>query len=1421
MPQQIKPPLTQRAYTLRLHGIDPKNNSWRDALWTTHEAVNKGAKVFGDWLLTLRGGLDHNLADVNISNFDSDIAENELKAKRILLALSWLSVESKLGAPQNFIVAEGNENSVIRKNKVVSALEEILQSRGLSQTEIEGWIKDCLTSLSASIRKDAVWVNRSKAFDEIYLSSKICGRDYAFSVVNEFFGKKYWLILENGDKTSTEFRELARGWLSRNWGSGKKSDKEKISRKLNDILTSNLASCAGKSGQEFFYHLCRALNINAEATKPGDNILSEIKKTVGWKGRECKVQIALRALERKPVLTSNDIEIFKKKIEETSSFKSKGKFPKISFRKPLEEKMPFAFREKRDRISEFAVMLDHAARRVSLAHTWIKRAEMERSRFEEDAKKIDEVPVSVKTWLDDFCLERSGITGALEPYRIRRRAIDGWKELVATWSKTSCITKTDRIAAVRVLQDDPEIEKFGDTQLFESLADDDALCVWHKDGDITKDPDPQPLLDYVASTEAEFQKLHFKVPTYRHPDPLLHPVFCDFGNSRWDINFAIHEAHKNTRRKKIAEDGKKSQVNSVPDKGTAAESPDFHLFSITLWTGNEIVPNALRWQSKRLMHDLALDQGEKNTITTEITRADRLGRAAANLPESGSIRISGLFEQKEWNGRLQAPRKQLNAIADRVAKYGWDTKAQQMLKKLQWLITFSAKLQPLGPWLEYAAKLSDNNTAKLFVSRNGEFAVKYPNNEARKGYAKIILSRLPGLRILSVDLGHRHAAACAVWEALSVEQMESACKAAGYRSPKESDLYLHIKNENRTVIYRRIGADTLPDGTQHPAPWARLDRQFLIKLQGEEDDVRKASPKEIVAVQELEKTIGRESLEHRSLMIDDLMSETIRTLRLALQKHAHYALLAFNLTATQKFLPGGRTENLTREGRIELLAETLAEWKTLNIGKERSDIWAEKQWDEYVTPLLKKAVVDYTHTEGEVNRKTLKKYRAKLVQGFKPLAENILIEDALLRELHSSWASRWREDDIKLQELLRWLRGWILPRGMKTNNQTIRHVGGLSLTRITNLKSLYQIQKAFHMRPEPENPRKNIPEKGNDDLKNFGRKVLEIMERLREQRVKQLSSRIVEAALGIGSENYKHWENGTRRPRQPIVDSRFKQCHAVIVENLTFYRPDEVRTRRENRQLMNWSSGKVKKYLTEACQLYGLHFREVPAGYTSRQDSRTGSPGIRCQDVPIKKFMETPFWQKQVAQAEKKIFDGKGDAREWFLCDLKKRWEGKTEMELKQAGSVRLPLKGGEIFVSACPQSPATKGLQADLNAAANIGLKAFLDPDWPGKWWYLPCNQNDFKPIADKVKGSTAINITSPLKNCETKEMIGVPKRKKIKNASQKSKEIVNLWRNPSAQPISFENSWRESSNYWNSVEAKVINDILRKRSKLEEGKT
>ena len=89
----------------------------------------------------------------------------------------------------------------------------------------------------------------------------------------------------------------------------------------------------------------------------------------------------------------------------------------------------------------------------------------------------------------------------------------------------------------------------------------------------------------------------------------------------------------------------------------------------------------------------------------------------------------------------------------------------------------------------------------------------------------------------------------------------------------------------------------------------------------------------------------------------------------------------------------------------------------------------------------------------------------------------------------------------------------------------------------------------------------------------------------------KLASRIAAAALGLDNK----------------LQPRFEPCHAVVIENLDNYRPDELRTRRENTMLMRWASGKVRDCLAHTCMLNGLLLVEVSANYTSRQDSRTGA----------------------------------------------------------------------------------------------------------------------------------------------------------------------------------------------------------------------
>lgn len=1531
---------TQRAYTLRLRGTNPDDQSWRDALWRTHEAVNRGAKVFGDWLLTFRGGLSHELATMKVpqrgETSDREPTRDEVRDRRITLALSWLSVESENGAP------EGGKY-IVSNLKTVGTLEAILRKRGVGAEEVKQWIRDCSDSLLANIRDDAVWVNRSAVFDSVCDDSLT--REECWDLLGVVFGEDarkakvaYLTPIEaspdSNDETLKEadsakdLVQSAGKWLSRRMGTGQGADFGRMARVYRAIAEWESPKLTGTSGREVIAAM--ATHLDNDFSCGGD--LRGILSLLSGPGYKSGTRNILEQVDQQHTVQPESLESLKEKARidyEKCCAKKDLKGRRIWSDRILADvarECGFSYLAENEGAlhKEYSVILDHAARKVSAAHTWIKLAEKERRKFEDDATRMELVPDAAKDLLDAFCDRRTDSSGALELYRIRRRAIDGWKEVVTAWTRKSCKPREDRVAAARELQSD--VEKFGDIQLFDALADDDMLCVWHKDGDSAKAPDPQPLIDYVLATEAEAKKRRFKVPAYRHPDALLHPIFCDFGNSRWKIVFAVHKARKDLQKATKRADSKKSQMEKAElaakkvtgnsekaakvqeklmkaqadlaeAKASLAWLSNTHALSMTLWTGNSMKSDlALCWQSKRLARDLALDRNGLNDEVLEVPRADRLGRAAVGVSENDAVEIADLFDQADWNGRLQAPRAQLEAIAairdnPCLSTEERERRVSRMKDRIRWLVTFSAEFQPWGPWCELAEGLD--------LKSDPQYWPHVVENKNRKGQARLVLSRLPGIRVLSVDLGHRHAAACTVWEAVSTEQVKQACKAAGRTPPEKESFYLHLKDGNRTIIYRRVGADTLPDGKPHPTPWARLDRQFPIRLQGEEGDVRKAGRGEVEAVERFEEAIGRTLFPDRSLSIVDLMRETVRTARLAIKRHGDYAGIAFNLTAKKKMLPGGKEESLSDEGRKALLLDTVDKWHSLFTGKGWSDGKAKELWEKHIENLP--GYQPPEAIEKEVSRAEYNKKRDINRDRLRVVAEALANNSTLCMKLHVAWATRWREEDTSWRMHLRWLRDWILPRGKKGTDPAIRHVGGLSLDRIATIKSLYQVQKAFFMRPEPDDLRKNIPAKGQDDLRGFGHGLLDTMERMRENRVKQLASRIAEAALGIGRMKRPKGGNDPKRP-QSRVDA---PCHAVVIENLTHYRPGETRTRRENRQLMDWSSAKVKKYLSESCQLNGLHLREVQASYTSRQDSRTGAPGIRCNDISVADFLK-PWWRKDCKKAKEKTGNGKGDARERFLVDLDRQWneeeltwsdadgvwttdENKQKWTLKKnlrkngkaprtPKPLRIPVNGGDLFVSTDLKSPAAKGLQADLNAAANIGLRALNDPDWPGKWWYIPADLDkdgwrvpkkeqcggstclecwkvgstttghatNGKPLAlgddesvnraeeEKGRAETAKKEAQKVLKAAKKGKAGLSekeaqdrfeeKQKALETAKQelseakkaaKQKSTINLWRDPSGKNVG-DGNWREWAAYWNHVNSRVA-DVLRNQAGLE----
>ncbi len=1445
---------TQRAYTLRLRGVDPRDHSWREKLWKTHEAVNKGAKVFGDWILTLRGGLSHELVDMKVKGkkgVEREPTPKEKSDRRIVLALSWLSVESEKGPPDRYVVATGKEPETERRRKTVEALKKILQKRGLSAQETEKWIEDCSPSLSAAIRDDAVWVNRNALFATVSFT-----QEDIWDMLERFIGRRERYLApvevqetegegeESVEEGSKDLVQKAGQWLSSRFGTGEGAD----FRKLEEICIA-IASWAKKAqpgkGRVLLDNIIGEL---AAYDVPFKN-LQGIRKLLSYAGCSEGNRNLLDRLDTEQTVSKgvlDEISVRAQRQAERHKSKIGGKGERAyanMILKDVERACGFTYRRAsgRSRHPEFSVMLDHAARRVSSTHTWIKRAEAERRRFEADSKKISNVPNTAKEWLDAFCRERSLDSNALDGYRVRNRAIDGWKELVNTWSQQNCRNEEDRISLARALQDSPDVDKFGDIQLFEALASDDAMCVWMIQGK----PSSQPLIDYVEATDAEAKRLRFKVPAYCHPDAFLHPVFCDFGYSRWPIKFNVHESH----------------ISQSKKRKTAFDSNLRGLTMGLFWGRDTVKDVGLCWQSKKLIKDLALPQSSSTEDLKPVSRADRLGLAAGRSPENESVAIIGVFEQKYWNGRLQALRSQLDAIAKiddnrRLSRFERDRRKDKLISNIKWFVTLSARLTPQGPWYDYVNEATEKSPFQRKFKSGGNKGQTYVSltgwpfeteNSSRSGMSRLILSRLPGLRVLSVDLGHRYAAACAVWETITSQQMKQACDEAGHAQPSADSMYLHLKTDGKTTIYRRIGPDEL-DGKPHPAPWGKLDRQFLIKLPGEEREARMATVDEIWQVHELERELGRnrplidrlrrsgwgttdeqreiieelkrkgwkpleskvdavdgEEFARPSLSVDELMSATVNTVRLGLRRHGDRARIAHYLVTDKRATSGGREEALDETGRVELITDALALWHGLANSSRWLDSKASALWKEHF-PKLELAEGDDKEKTRQQIKKEQKDFRERVLVS---IANELAKNPSLCMKLHAQWAAQWYEENDLWKKRLRWLRDWILPRGRKVNEAAIRRVGGLSLTRIATMKSLYQAQKAFYTRMTPKGRqiKDGVPVTADED---FGKSVSNAIEKMREQRVKQLASRIVEAALGVGSENPKHWERGRRRPRGPL----FAPCHAVVIENLKKYKTKETRTRRENRMLAVWSQATFRKLLAEGCQLHGLHLREVSAGYTSRQDSRTGAPGIRCQDVSVNEFLESRFWRGELTRARKRLDEGKGDPRDRYICDLYEKWSQKGDKDRRSALPLRIPHRGGDIFVSADSEPPASKGLQTDLNAAANIGLKALLDLDWQGAWWYVPCDSREFKPVKDRVGGSTVMNLNKPLKNAETEsgEDKNATRKKKSK---KKERDVVNLWRDVSAKPLA-EGTWQDTVSYHSDVQIRVIK-VLRRQAGLE----
>lgn len=1442
------PETTTRAYSLRLAELDEP--TWRKHVWNTHCTMNRGVWSWGDFLLTLRGGLPAALADIH-------------PERRVILALSWLSVE----APASLAPAcvPDSDKPSLRAEAVLQRFREILREKGVGNTD--EWENACKPALTARIRDDAVWIDRYARFKE--LAAKFNGEltvEWATVTFLEVIGgeQEFFAMPDMKGEAQAEAKDFvikAGNWLSANWGSGVKSDASSIGTALTKLAPVPNEEIVGRTPLAAMKALIQSLGGEAQDSDPLTKLEKSLKQLIGWKGRPSKGAMALAKLvaaeKVTPDLWDQVRNKFKDEAEEQLSRSGAAPIPDWmpQLRARIEAQIGVPFRTTKDHIWEHAVMLDHALRRVSAAHTWIKRAEASRREFQEAAVGIKQhVPPAAQEWLDSYCESRSAESGAAAEYLIRRGALDGWEEVLRKWKK--CKNRKERVEAAREVQRDwPDDKKFGDIQLFAGagdadeearfpcLADDNADAVWkNKSGEW----DSTVLEKYVAARIAEDDQARFKVPAYRHPDPLCNPVWVDFGNSRWNIQYSVLEVVQ--RRRKLQEKLAKAKANTARERTIREPTASNGLQTVMLglWTGQTMEPVTLRWHGKRFRRDLGLDNVDQSG--TSVPRADRFARAWAGAATS-TVNVPEVFNQSDWSGRLQANRAELQRLADLIYRDSngkkvepsyellatLSDKARKRWERLRWFLSHSAKLKPDGPWLRYIASDDFKSSEWQWVEGRNESYPLHPANKGRKGRTRLILARLPGLRILSFDLGHRYAAACAVWETLSRKNILAEIAGRHVRAGGTSagDLYVHAGHEDgkgnlRTTIYRRIG----PDSSN--APWARLDRQFVIKLQGEEGAARRPTADEIANFKRHLESLGRKDVESLATRrgVDKLMYDGALELRRALRRHGDVARVANAFQSSVKQLAGGRVYHFFEpnarpddspqkraENYREFLLDALVVWYDLKEGRKWGHREAAGLWNQYVAPHVA-GVALQSETDDESGAERKRRLKTVEQQLRDCGVADRLADDQLLRAtLAKEFTKVWDAEEVQWlgkEGHLRWLRNWILPRlgrlpvggspefsAWKSRLRQLRNVGGLSLDRLTTIRMLYQIMRSYYSGPEPANLRAGIEriERDADRGYRFGARMLDMLERLRENRIKQLASRIVEAAVGVGSENRrKHWSRRketsppTLRPRERV----FEPCHAVVGESLKNYRPEETRMRRENRRLRDWAARNVRKYIVEGCELNGLYFAEVSPSYTSRQDSRTGAPGVRCSDVGRDIFAE----RNDVKAAAKRWSDGGEAARDQYLVRLLAHC-GKATDSARASSAVRVPVRGGEIFVSSDARSPAAKGIQADLNAAANIGLKALTDPDWEGAWWYIPVKSKDGTTEQSDFPGC-------PLFEAVVKVLDVADSDRGDKEGVRKSRERTNAWSHVSVDPFAHRaRRWLNTAAYWNSVEKCVVKHL------------
>ena len=279
----------------------------------------------------------------------------------------------------------------------------------------------------------------------------------------------------------------------------------------------------------------------------------------------------------------------------------------------------------------------------------------------------------------------------------------------------------------------------------------------------------------------------------------------------------------------------------------------------------------------------------------------------------------------------------------------------------------------------------------------------------------------------------------------------------------------------------------------------------------------------------------------------------------------------------------------------------------------------------------------------------------------------------------------------------------------------IRGQRGLSMPRLEQLDGLRRLFLRYNRSLDRE---KYTPAKfGRDDEGRTSgepcQELLDKIEHMKEQRVNQTAHLILAQALGVKLRAHQ-FSDEERRGRDihgeyEKIDGR-EPVDFIVIEDLSRYLSSQGRAPSENSRLMKWAHRAVRdklKMLAE--EPFGIPVVETVPAYSSRFHAVNGQPGSRLHELAELESYQLQSLEKLAGRTEPQERH-----RAKAAAELLDQFHvlAKANVERCAAGKIPytlyFPKAGGPLFLAVRDGNP----VQADLNAACNLGFRAIAAPE-------------------------------------------------------------------------------------------------------------